>query len=70
MTAPLQIDLKGNDVLTAALTAFPEDDERHWEVQAYLFNLLAHKAQSRADAIRRDRQAELSRPNPPAKEPK
>lgn len=49
--------------LNAALTAFPEDDERHWLVQAYLFNLLAHKAQKRADEIRRKRQREQEQAN-------
>jgi hypothetical protein len=41
------------DTLTAALTAFPEDDARHWDVQAFLFHMLAHKAQQRGDEIRR-----------------
>lgn len=47
----------GYSTLDRALTAFPEDDERHWQVQAYLFNLLAHKAQTRADQIRRAKAA-------------
>jgi len=47
-SVPVEID--------RALNAFPEDDERHWEVQAFLFNMLAHKAQTRADAIKRQRQ--------------
>ena len=40
------------DALTIALEAFPENDERHWQVQAYLFNLLAHRALQRVDTIR------------------
>lgn len=47
--------VKGDTVIGQALNAFPDDDERHWQVQAYLFNLLAHKASARADAIRRAR---------------
>lgn len=50
---PLNIQpVKGDTAIGIALNAFADDDERHWRVQAYLFNMLAHKAQSRADRLR------------------
>jgi hypothetical protein len=47
--------------ILAALQAFPEDDERHWQLWAFLFNLLAHKMQTKADNICRDRTAQQVR---------
>lgn len=62
---PLTIQpVKGDTSIGLALNAFPEDDERHWQVQAYLFNLLAHKAASKADAIRQKAAAPSSPDTP------
>lgn len=50
----------GDAGLYLALTSYPDDDERHWLLQAHLFTLLAAQAQTRAARVRAQRTAGLT----------